>query len=106
MRKWKIRRDDEVVVISGRSKGKKGKILEVLRDQDRVLVQGVNMVRRHTKASAQSAGGIIEKEAPIHVSNVALEDPETGKPTRIGFKIEKDGLKVRYAKCSGKTLDQ
>ena len=106
MRKWKIRRDDEVVVIAGRSKGKKGKVLEVLRDKERVLVQGVNMVRRHTKPSAQSAGGIIEKEAPVHVSNVALADPKTGKPTRVGFKVEKEGLKVRYAKASSQALDQ
>ncbi|MDC0344843.1 50S ribosomal protein L24 [Alphaproteobacteria bacterium] len=104
MKKFKIRRDDKVVVTAGRSKGKQGTIMQVLVDRDRVIIKDVNMVRRHTKASASSAGGIVEKEASIHISNVALVDPKDGKPTRVGFGVDKSGKKVRIAKRSGQEL--
>jgi large subunit ribosomal protein L24 len=102
----KIRKGDEVVVLAGKDKGKRGKVLAVLPD-DRVLVQNVNMVKRHTRPNPQRgiAGGIVEKEAPIHVSNVALVDPTTGRPGRVGFKYLEDGSKVRYFKKSGEVLD-
>jgi len=99
--KLKVKKGDEVIVIAGKDKGKKGAILKVLPEERRVLVAGVNKVKRHTKPGAQGAGGIIEKEATLHVSNVALVDKKTGKPTRVGYKVEKDGTKVRIAKRSG-----
>lgn len=104
-RKFKIKKGDRVVVITGREKGKSGEILKVLRKEDRVLVQGVNMVRRHTRPSQQSSGGIIEKEAPLHISNVAHIDPKTDKPTRVGYRTAESGGKVRYAKGSGEQID-
>ncbi len=104
-RKFKIKKGDRVVVITGREKGKSGEILKVLRKEDRVLVQGVNMVRRHTRPSQQSSGGIIEKEAPLHISNVAHVDPKTDKPTRVGYRMAESGSKVRYAKGSGEQID-
>jgi large subunit ribosomal protein L24 len=103
--KFKIKKGDKVVVITGRDKGKSGEVLRVLRDEDRVLVQGVNMIKRHTKPSAGQTGGIVEKEAAIHISNVAHIDPKTSKPTRVGYKILEDGRKVRFAKRSGEVLD-
>jgi large subunit ribosomal protein L24 len=103
--KFKIKKGDKVVVITGRDKGKSGEVLRVLRDEDRVLVQGVNMIKRHTKPSAGQTGGIVEKEAAIHISNVAHIDPKTRKPTRVGYKILEDGRKVRFAKRSGEVLD-
>ncbi|MGO8916953.1 MAG: 50S ribosomal protein L24 [Stellaceae bacterium] len=103
--KLKIKKGDKVVVITGRDKGKSGEVLRVLRAQSRVLVQGVNMVKRHTKPGAGQAGGIVEKEAAIHVSNVAHIDPKSSKPTRVGYKILGDGRKVRFAKRSGEVLD-
>lgn len=105
MKKFKIRRDDQVIVTAGRSKGKTGKVISVLTDADRVVIKGVNMVRRSTKPSQTSAGGIIEKEASIHISNVAIQDPKDGKPSRVGFKINPDGNKVRFAKRSGQVLE-
>ena len=103
--KLKVKKGDEVVVIAGKEKGKKGKIVKVLPSESRVVVGGVNMVKRHTKASMSSAGGIVEKEASLHVSNVSLVDAKTGKPTRVGYKIEKDGSKVRIAKRSGEVIN-
>ena len=99
----KIRKGDQVVVTTGRDKGKQGEVLRAMPKDNKVVVQGVNMVKRHTRPSQTNAGGIISKEAPIDVSNVALVDPETGKATRVGFKIV-DGEKVRVAKKSGKVI--
>jgi large subunit ribosomal protein L24 len=101
----RIRKGDDVIVVTGRDKGKKGSVLKVLSTDGRVLVQGVNMVKRHTRQSARQSGGIVEKEAPIHLSNVALVDPQSGKPTRIGFRTLEDGRKVRFAKRSGEVID-
>jgi large subunit ribosomal protein L24 len=101
----KIKKGDKVVVISGSDKGKVGEVLRSLPSEDRVVVQGVNLVKRHTRASATSQGGIIEKEATIHVSNVAHVDPKDNKPTRVGFKLV-DDRKVRIAKRSGEQLDR
>jgi len=104
--KFKIRKGDQVVAISGREKGRQGAVLRVLTKESRVLVQGVNMVKRHQRPSAQHPGGIVEKEAPLHVSNVALIDPESRKPTRVGFKVLGDGRKVRVARRSGEVIDK
>ena len=101
----RIRKGDEVIVTSGRDKGKKGSVLRVLTDQDRVLVQGVHMVKRHQRQTQTEQGGIVEKEASIHVSNVALLDPDGGEATRVGFRTLEDGRKVRYAKRSGEVID-
>ena len=103
---WKVRKGDQVVVLTGRDKGKRGAVLRVLRENNRVLVQGVNMVKRHTRPSARSAGGIVDQEAPIDVSNVAHLDPKDDKPTRVGFKVIEGGRKVRYAKRSGEIIDR
>ena len=103
--KYKIRKGDKVVVISGRDKGKTGEVLSVSREVGRVLVQGVNMIKRHTKPSAVTPGGILEKEASIHVSNIAHVDPKTSKPTRIGYKVLDGGRKVRVARRSGEVID-
>jgi large subunit ribosomal protein L24 len=102
--KLKVKKGDEVVVIAGREKGKKGTITKVMPKESRVVVGGVNMVKRHTKASQTSAGGIVEKEASLHVSNVSLIDPKSGKPTRAGYKLDKDGSKTRIAKRSGEAV--
>jgi large subunit ribosomal protein L24 len=104
-KKFKLRKGDDVVVVSGRDKGKTGSILRVLRADDRVLVDGVNMVKRHARPSQTQPGGIIEKEAPIHISNVALADPKDGTATRVGYKFLEDGRKVRFAKLSGEIID-
>ena len=101
----KIRKGDKVVVLTGRDKGRTGEVIEVRPDQDRALVRGVNMVKRHQRQTAQQEGGIISKELPVHLSNIALADPKDGKPTRVGFKIQADGKKVRYAKRSGAEID-
>jgi large subunit ribosomal protein L24 len=103
--KMKIRKGDTVVVLTGRDKGKTGEVLRVFPDENRALVQGVNVVKRHTKPSAASPGGIIEREAPIHVSNVAHVDPKTNKPTRVGYRTLEDGRKVLFAKGSGEVID-
>lgn len=101
----KIRKGDKVVVISGRDKGRTGEVVEVRPDDNRAVVRGVNMVKRHQKQTAQQEGGIISKELPIHISNIALADPKGGKATRVGFKVLKDGKKVRIAKRSGAEID-
>ena len=101
----KIRKGDKVVVLSGKDKGRTGEVLRVMPKDDKALVRGVNQIRRHQKQSQTQEGGIITKEAPIHLSNIALADPKDGKPTRVGFKFEKDGKKVRFAKRSGETIN-
>jgi len=103
--KLKVKKGDRVVVIAGRDKGKRGEVLQVLPQEARALVQGVNVVRRHQKQSPQQDGGIISKELPIHISNIAVEDPSDGSASRVGFKITEDGRKVRYAKRSGEIID-
>jgi large subunit ribosomal protein L24 len=105
MPKFKIKKGDHVVVITGKDKGKKGEVLKMLPDENRAVVSGVAMVRRHQKQTAAQEGGIIAKEAPIHISNLALEDPKDGMPTRVGYKFLKDGRKVRFAKRSGEVID-
>ncbi len=104
--KLKIRKGDRVKVIAGRSRGKIGDVLRVLAAEQRVVVSGVNVIKRHTKPGRTEQGGIIEREAAIHVSNVALLDPKTDKPTKIGFKFLEDGRKVRFARGSGETIDR
>ena len=104
-KKFKIKKGDKVVVTTGRDKGKEGEVLRVLREDDRVLVQGVNMVKRHTAPSQMSPGGIEEKEASVHISNVALIDPKSSEPTRVGYRFDKDGQKLRVARRSGETID-
>ena len=96
---------DKVVVISGKDKGKEGKITHVLRKENRVVVEGVNIVKKHIKGNGQSAGSIVEVEAPIHASNVMIIDPKTGKRTRIGHTIDKKGNKIRVAKKSNESLN-
>jgi len=103
--KLKVRKDDEVVVISGRDKGKSGKVVRVIPDENRVVVQGVNMVKRHTRPTQGKTGGIVEKEAPIHVSNVSHMDPKDRTPTKVGYKTV-DGRKVRFARKSGEQIDR
>jgi large subunit ribosomal protein L24 len=104
----KIKKGDTVVVITGRDKGRTGEVIEMRRDVDRVLVRGINMIKRHQRQSASQEGGIISKEAAIHLSNVAIVDPKDGKPTRVGFKFVGKGddrKKVRFAKRSGVEID-
>jgi large subunit ribosomal protein L24 len=100
----KIRKGDKVMVLSGREKGRTGEVFEVRPSESRALVRGINMVKRHQKQSASQEGGIISKEAPIHLSNLAYVGKD-GKPTRVGFKIQTDGTKVRVAKRSGAEID-
>ncbi|WP_458760597.1 50S ribosomal protein L24 [Afipia sp. TerB] len=100
----KIRKGDKVIVLTGRDKGRTGEVFEVRPAEGRALVRGVNLVKRHQKQTAQQEGGIISKESPIHLSNLALVAKD-GKPTRVGFKIEADGTKVRVAKRSGAEID-
>ena len=106
MASLKIKKGDHVIVIAGRDKGKHGEVVEMLPKEQRALVRGVNVVRRHQKQTAAQEGGIISKEAPIHISNLAIEDPKDGKPTRIGFKFLDDGKKVRFAKRSGEVIPE
>jgi len=101
----RIRKGDRVVLLAGKDKGKSGEVLRVLTKDKRVIVAGVNMVRRHTRPSQAGPGGIEEREASVHVSNVAHIDPKDSKPTRIGFKFIEGGRKVRYAKRSGEVID-
>jgi large subunit ribosomal protein L24 len=104
-KKLHIKKGDTVVVISGNSKGQSGKVLEVVREDERAIVEGVNLVSKHTKPNAKSPqGGIIKQEATIHVSNLMLKDPKTGKPTRIGRRLDKNGKLVRYSKKSGEEI--
>jgi large subunit ribosomal protein L24 len=105
MPKLKIKKGDHVVVVTGKDKGKHGEVLKMLPAENRAIVKGVAMVRRHQRQTASQEGGIITKEAPIHISNIALEDPKDGKPTRVGYKFLKDGRKVRFARRSGEVID-
>lgn len=105
-RKFKIKTGDEVIVIAGRSKGKRGEVTRVVTNSARVFVKGVNLVRRHTKPSAQSQGGILEKEASIHISNVSLIDPSTNKATKVAYKLGEKGQKTRISRKSGEILDK
>ncbi|MBL4645247.1 MAG: 50S ribosomal protein L24 [Hyphomicrobiales bacterium] len=101
----KIKKGDRVIVLTGKDKGRKGEVTKVMPDENRAFVSGINMVKRHQRQSATAEGGIISKEAAIQLSNIALEDPKDGKPTRVGFKFNDDGKKVRFAKRSGEMID-
>jgi large subunit ribosomal protein L24 len=101
----KIRKGDKVVVLTGRDKGRTGEVIQVLREQDRALVRGVHIVKRHQRQTPTQDGGIISKESSVHLSNLALADPKDGKPSRVGFKILPDGRKMRVAKRSGVEID-
>ncbi|MEP9373173.1 50S ribosomal protein L24 [Mesorhizobium sp. KR1-2] len=101
----KIRKGDKVVVLAGKDKGRSGEVLRVMPKDDKAVVRGVNMIRRHQKQTQSQEGGIISKEAPIHLSNIALADPKDGKPTRVGFQVQQDGTKVRVAKRSGEVIN-
>ena len=103
--KQKLRKGDHVIVLAGKDKGKHGEVLKMMPKENRAIVNGVNMMRKHQKQTTTAEGGIISKEASIHVSNLGIEDPKDGKPTRVGFKILKDGRKVRFAKRSGEEID-
>ena len=102
----KIRKGDRVVVLAGKDKGKRGEVLRVLPKENRAVVQGANVVKKHQKATRASTGGIVEQEAPINMSNLAHVDPKTSEPTRVGFKFLEDGRKVRFAKKSGEIIDR
>jgi large subunit ribosomal protein L24 len=106
MAKLKIKKDDHVVVISGRDKGKQGKVLRVFPAEERAVVQGVHIARRHSKPSMGDPGGIVEKELKIHISNLAHIDPQSNKPTRVGYKFLDGGRKVRIARRSGEVIDK
>ena len=101
----KIKKGDKVVVLTGRDKGRTGEVVQVMPKEERALVRGVNLVKRHQRQTANQEGGIISKEASIHLSNIAVADPKDGKPTRVGFKMLDDGRKVRFAKRSGDLID-
>jgi large subunit ribosomal protein L24 len=101
----KIKKGDKVVVMAGRDKGRGGEVVQVMPKEERALVRGVNLVKRHQRQTMSQEGGIIQKEAPIHLSNLALADPKDGKPTRVGFRVLDDGRKVRFAKRSGDLID-
>ncbi len=101
----KLRKGDEVRVLSGDDRGKQGKVLKVFREKHRVVVEGVNFIRRHTRASqANPQGGIVEREAPIHASNLMVVDPKSGRPTRVGTRVHEDGSRDRIARRSGEVL--
>ena len=101
----KIKKGDRVIVTTGRDKGKRGEVRQVMPEAGRAIVAGVNLVRRHMRQTAQTEGGIISKESTIHLSNLAILDPKTGKPTRVGFRVLDDGRKVRVARGSGDLID-
>jgi len=103
--KLKIKKGDKVVVITGRDKGRQGEVIRMIPAENRAVVRGVNVAKRHQKQTAAQEGGIISKEMPIHVSNLALRDPKDGKPTRVGYKTLADGKKVRVARRSGEVID-
>lgn len=103
-KKFRIKKGDKVTVIAGKSKGSEGEVLKVITKSDRVVVAGVNLVKKHTKPSMTSAGGIVTKELSIHISNVALVDPKSGKATKVTYKTLEDGKKVRVAKSSGEVI--
>ncbi len=100
----KIKKGDKVIVLAGKDRGAEGEVIQVMPKAERVVVRGVNLIKKHQRQTQTEQGGIITKEAPIHVSNVALKDPSTGKATRVGFKVE-DGKKVRIAKASGEVVN-
>ena len=104
--KMKVKKGDKVVVTTGKSKGARGEVLRVIPEDQRVVVQGANLVKKHRKPTQTTPGGIVSMEMPIHVSNVALIDPKSDKPTRVGYKVNKDGTKVRVAKKSGAEIAQ
>jgi large subunit ribosomal protein L24 len=106
MPKLKIKRGDSVVVIAGRDKGRTGEVLRVFPDESRVIVQGVHVAKRHTRQRMGEPGGIVEKELTIHISNVAHVDPQSRKPTRVGYRRLDDGRKVRFARRSGEVIDR
>jgi large subunit ribosomal protein L24 len=106
MASLKIKKGDHVIVVTGRDKGKHGEVVEMRPNEGRVIVRGVNVVRRHQRQTASQEGGIVSKEAPIQISNLAIEDPKDGKPTRVGFKFLEDGTKVRFAKRSGEVIPE
>ena len=101
----KIKKGDRVVVLTGRDKGRSGEVVQVMPKEERALVRGVNVVKKHQKQTMNQEGGIISKEAPLHLSNLAIADPKDGKPTRVGFRILDDGRKIRFAKRSGDPID-
>jgi large subunit ribosomal protein L24 len=101
----KIKKGDKVVVLTGRDKGRTGEVFQMMPKESRALVRGVNLVKRHQRQTMNQEGGIVSKEAPIHLSNLAFADPKDGKPTRVGFKVLDDGRKVRFAKRSGDLID-
>lgn len=101
----KIKKGDQVVVLTGRDKGRSGEVIKVMPKENRALVRGVNVATRHQRQSATQEGGLVRKETPIHLSNLAFRDSESGKPTRVGFKTLEDGRKVRFAKRSGETIN-
>jgi large subunit ribosomal protein L24 len=101
----KVKKGDRVIVTTGRDKGKKGEVLKVFPKEDRALVSGVNVVKRHQRQTQRVQGGIVNKESPIHLSNIAHIDPSSGEATRVGFKVLGDGRKVRFAKKSGEVID-
>ncbi|MFG1297642.1 MULTISPECIES: 50S ribosomal protein L24 [Xanthobacter] len=101
----KIKKGDKVVVLAGRDKGRTGEVIQVMPKEERALVRGVNIVKRHQRQTANQEGGIISKEGPIHLSNIAIADPKDGKPSRVGFQVLEDGSKVRVAKRSGEKID-
>ncbi len=103
--KLKIKKGDKVIVITGKDRGKLGEVVRMIPTENRAVVRGVNLAKRHTKQTAAQEGGIVTKEMPIHVSNLALRDPKDGKPTRVGYKTLADGKKVRVAKRSGEVID-
>ena len=101
----KIKKGDSVVVLTGKDKGKSGEVIRVLPTEQRAVVRGINVARKHQKQTASDQGGIVSKELPIHLSNIAIADPKDGKPTRVGFKVTEDGRKQRVAKRSGDVID-
>ncbi|GJD93717.1 MULTISPECIES: 50S ribosomal protein L24 [Methylobacterium] len=101
----KVKKGDKVVVLTGRDKGRSGEVIQVLPKEDRALVRGINLVKKHQKQTQNQEGGIVSKEAAIHLSNIAVADPKDGQPTRVGFRILDDGRKVRFAKRSGDLID-
>ena len=105
MAQLKIKKGDKVVVITGRDKGKSGEVKRVLPAENRVIIEGVGTVKRHTRPSAGNPGGIVDKELSIDISNIAYADPKTGEPTRIGYRTLENGRKVRFAKRSGEIID-
>ncbi|TLP48784.1 50S ribosomal protein L24 [Cohaesibacter sp. CAU 1516] len=101
----KLKKGDRVIVLAGKDKGKSGEIVQVMPAEERAIVRGINMVKRHQRQTQGQEGGIVNKEASIHLSNLAMADPKDGKPTRVGFTVKEDGTKVRVAKRSGDVID-